>query len=65
MIRYLLKFVSKLEYAQMLVDGKLFMRPASYYRRLEMGQGDMGEGAVFRTPVFISIHSALFIVYML
>ena len=47
MIRYLLKFVSKLEYAQMLVDGKLFMRPASYYRRLEMGQGDMGEGAVF------------------
>ena len=46
MIKYLIKFVSKLEYAKMLQNGRFFMRPLSYYRCLEEGQGDVLEGAI-------------------
>lgn len=46
MIKYLIKFVSRLEHAKMLQDGHLFMRPMSYYRLLEEGQGDELEGAI-------------------
>lgn len=38
MPRYLIKFVSQLSHAEDLRSGKLFMRPASYYRDLEQGQ---------------------------
>lgn len=38
MPRYLIKFVSQLSHAEDLRSGKLFMRPASYYRDLERGQ---------------------------
>lgn len=31
----------------MLVDGKLFCRPVRYFRKLEIGRGDQGEGTVF------------------
>ncbi len=46
MIRYLIKFVSKFEHAEMLQNGLFFMRPMSYYHYLEQGQGDQCEGAV-------------------
>lgn len=46
MPRYLIKFVSQLSYAEDLRSGKLFMRPASYYHDLELGQGDVTEGAI-------------------
>ncbi len=45
-IRYLIKFVSKLQYAEDLINGKLYMRPASYYHHLELGQGDIREAAL-------------------
>lgn len=49
-IKYLIKFVSKKSYAEDLVRGKLFMRPAAYYHMLEQkkgpGQGDLGEASV-------------------
>ena len=49
-IKYLIKFVSKKNYAEDLVAGKLFMRPASYYHILEQrmgaGQGDLGEAGI-------------------
>ncbi len=45
-IRYLIKFVSKYEYAKDLISGKLFMRPARYYHNLEKGQGDIMEASV-------------------
>lgn len=46
MLRYLIKFVSKRSHAEDLVAGKLFMRPAIYYHKLEKGQGDIREAAV-------------------
>lgn len=46
MPRYLIKFVSQLSHAEDLRSGKLFMRPASYYHDLELGQGDVTEGAI-------------------
>lgn len=46
MIKYLIKFVSKREFAEDLLNGKLFMRPAEYYHRLEKGQGDFLETAI-------------------
>lgn len=45
--RYLLKFVTEYEHAEMLVQGKLFFRPARYYRSLDFGIGDSGEGTIF------------------
>lgn len=46
MIEYLLKFTTKQEYANQLLKGQLFMRPASFYWGLEKGQGDLHEAAV-------------------
>lgn len=46
MARYLIKFVSQLSHAENLRSGNLFMRPASYYHDLEIGQGDITEGAI-------------------
>lgn len=46
MSRYLIKFVSKLSHAEDLRSGKLFMRPAEYYHKLEAGQGDIAEAAI-------------------
>lgn len=46
MIKYLIKFVGCEEHAQMLIDGEMFMRPASYYHHLETGQGDPSEAGV-------------------
>lgn len=46
MIEYLLKFTTKQEYANQLLEGQLFMRPASFYWGLEKGQGDLHEAAV-------------------
>ena len=45
---FFIKFVSKEEYAEDIVNGKLFMNKVSYYRKLEeeskkKGQGDSGE----------------------
>ena len=45
-IQYLIKFVSKYEYAEDLIKGKLFMRPARYFHHLERGQGDNMEASV-------------------
>lgn len=42
----LVKLVNKIKYANALLDGKLFMRPAAYYRSLEEGQGDECEGRI-------------------
>ncbi len=39
----MIKFVSQKSHADMLVAGKLFMRPASYYHKQELGQGDVFE----------------------
>lgn len=47
MIKYLIKFVSERDYAESLLDGNLFMRPVSYYHKLELGQGDLREAAIF------------------
>ncbi len=46
MIKYLIKFVSCEEYAQKLINGEMFMRPASYYHKLGVGQGDPSEAGV-------------------
>lgn len=46
MIKYLLKFVSEQVHAEALLNGKLFMRPACYYHKIEMGQGDIYEAAL-------------------
>jgi len=46
MIKYLIKFVSQKGHADMLVAGKLFMRPASYYHKQELGQGDIFEACI-------------------
>lgn len=46
MIHYLLKFVSKDCYADFLLDGKMLMRQAKYFRALEEGRGDMMEAAL-------------------
>lgn len=46
MIKYLLKFVTKLEHAEALVAGQLYMRPASYFHSQEIGRGDICEGCV-------------------
>ncbi len=46
MLKYFIKFVSKHEHAQMLLQGNLFMRPASYYHGLKLGQGDSREGTL-------------------
>lgn len=45
-IKYLIKFVEQEQYADDLLNGKLFMRPAGYYRWLEEGRGDFHEAAV-------------------
>lgn len=52
-IDYLIKFCSKEAYADDLLNGKLFMNAAGYYRSLELGQGDPMESA-------ISSHSQIF-----
>ena len=44
--KYLLKFVSKEEYAKTFQNGIIYTRPAGYYRYLEEGQGDEYEGNV-------------------
>lgn len=54
--RYLLKFVEKYSHAKMLTRGELFCRPSKYYRQLELGQGDPGEGTIF-PGVCIYTHS--------
>ena len=46
MIKYLLKFVAEKNHAEVLLNGTLFMRPASYYWHLEQGQGDINETAI-------------------
>ena len=46
MIKYLIKFVSKEQYAEDLLDGKLFMYPAGHYHTLKQGRGDIREGAL-------------------
>ena len=42
----LLKLVREKSHAEMLLQGKLFMRPAAYYHYLEKGQGDNLEGII-------------------
>lgn len=54
--RYLLKFVKEYSHAQMLVNGELFSRPSRYFRQLELGIGDQGEGTIF-PGVCIYTHS--------
>jgi hypothetical protein len=46
MIKYLIKFVQREEHADMLISGKLFMRPVKYYHNLELGQGDKSEAGI-------------------
>ena len=43
---YLLKFVPKRKYAEDLVAGTLFTRPAGYYISLELGRGDWRESTI-------------------
>ena len=48
-IKYLLKFVKDKKYAEQLLDGTLYMRPADYYHKEEkgkIGQNDIREAAV-------------------
>lgn len=45
--KYIIKFVSKKVYAEELVNGELYMRPARYYHNIEQGRGDIAEAAVF------------------
>ena len=64
MLKYLLKFVSEKEYAEQLVSGKLFMRPALYYHRLENGQGDIREAAVdSHTRMYKCSHYSIYCMY--
>ena len=46
MIKYLIKFVSEEQHAEDLLDGNLFMYPAGHYHTLELGRGDIREGAL-------------------
>lgn len=58
MIKYLLKITPKKQYAQDLIDGKLYMNSAAYYRYIEngtKGQEDPMEAAVSSTnKIFIN-----------
>ena len=47
MIKYLIKFSAKKQYAKDLSNGMLFMQPLSYFQNKEIGQGDPYEGNVF------------------
>lgn len=49
MIKYLIKFVSVEQYAEDLLDGNLFMYPVGHYHALELGRGDIREGALHST----------------
>lgn len=64
MARYLIKFVSKLEYAEDLRHGKLFMRPAEYYHHLERGQGDEAEAAICHfAAIYKNVRWAIYCMY--
>ena len=55
-IKYLVKFVPEYPYAECLVDGCLFMRPAMYFHQLEEGQGDEMEGAIDNSNENIALY---------
>lgn len=64
-IKYLIKFVSKRDYGESLLDGKLFMHTAHYYHELEKkygpGQGDLREGNVIPGIAIYQVLSRLLI----
>lgn len=67
MIKYVAKFVSKEEYADQLLQGQLYMRPAKFFRDLERekgaGQGDAHEGEIF--PDFAMFKNIYYPIYCL
>ena len=64
MPKYLLKFVSEELHAKTLTNGKLFMRPASYYHSLELGQGDIREGALSHNKmIYMNNHFPIYCLY--
>lgn len=64
MKKYLIKFTSKKEYAEDLLAGKLFMRPARYYHDLPLGQGDEREGwLVSFAKIYFNINHPIYCMY--
>lgn len=49
--KYLMKFVSENDYADMFINGKLYTNAADYYCYLEQGRGDKKEGNVLHKPL--------------
>ena len=66
-IRYLLKFVSKDDYAQSIIEGKLYMRTANYYRTIfESESKDPYEGSVsHKSMIFKGSNHYIFSTYQL
>ena len=67
-IKYLIKFVSKIEYAEQLVSGQLFMRPVSYFHKLEkengVGQGDLREASILNgVCAYMHTHIPVYCLY--
>ncbi len=68
MIKYLIKFTSKENYAEDFLNGKLYMHSARYYHELERkgkhGQGDIREGSVFSNiAIYKNLGYAIYCTY--
>ena len=58
---YLIKFVSKREFADDLINGNFYMNIAKYFHRLEGMQGDQAEAAVsYQSMIFKNTHAPIF-----
>lgn len=61
---YLIKFVSKKEYADDLINGNFYMNTAKYFHSLEGMQGDGAEAAVsHQSMIFKNTHAPIFCMY--
>ncbi len=61
---YLIKFVSKREFADDLINGNFYMNIAKYFHRLEGMQGDQAEAAVsYQSMIFKNTHAPIFCMY--
>lgn len=56
-MRILVKLVSELTHAEMLLKGCLYMRPASYYHNIKNGQGDIREGWLSNKAMIYQNHN--------
>lgn len=64
-IKYLIKFTSKCEYAQDLMNGKLFMNQADFFHNIENGQGDVREATFSNTSMaYIGANNPIYCIYI-